>query len=118
MSIKLATLTSLFTIGAISGVFAAPLYDDSYVKPVRVAPPAAVHYSMDHTAPRYSSDYTNNDDGFKPVPMQPARKVDYNRLAQLKLPPCQTPEELAGPQAKAGDGGASHTDACKDMRNH
>lgn len=119
MSIKLVATASLFALGMASAVFAAPMYDDSYVRPVRIDPPKAVHYSnVHHAAPAYSGDYDNDNDGFKPVPMAAPVKVNYDRMAHMKLPPCQTPEELTGPQTKAGDGGASHTDACRDMGNH
>lgn len=118
MSIKLAATASLFAISMASSVFAAPMYDDSYVRPIRISPPKPVHYTQ-HTAPAYSDDYTNDSDGWYQTKMPAPSKINYNKLeAKLRaehLPNCQTPDELSGPQTRAGNGGASNTDACRDV---
>lgn len=121
MSIKLAAAASLFAISMASSVFAAPMYDDSYVKPVRINPPKPVQYTH-HAGPAYTDDYTNDSDGWYQSKMPAPSKINYSKLeAKLRaerLPSCQTPDQLKGPQTRAGDGGATHTDACRDMGDH
>jgi len=118
MSITLAAAASLFAVGIASSAFAAPLYDDSYVRPIRVDPPKPVHYA-ERTAPAYTDDYTNDSDGWYQTKMPAPRQIDYSKIeARVRaehLPNCQTPGELRGPQTRAGNGGASNSDACRDV---
>ncbi|MDR7147226.1 hypothetical protein [Rhizobium sp. BE258] len=117
MRIKLAATAALFAIGVASSAFAAPMYDDSYVRPIRISPPKPVHYT-EHAPPAYSDDYTNDSDGWYQTKMAAPKKINYSKLEAQRLPPCKNPAELTGVQTRAGDGGASDTDACRDVGTH
>lgn len=63
--------------------------------------------------PTYSSDYTNDSDGFAPSAMA-APAVDKTATASINsLPPCHSMIGPKGSHTKGADSGASRTEACR-----
>jgi hypothetical protein len=122
MRIQLSAAIAVLALGLAGSAVAQPMYSNDYnndsdgFAPVQVAPPKPMHY-VNHKAPEYSNDYTNDSDGFAPVRVsQAAPKVDRMTTASIrKLPDCTDSPKGHGLHTMGGDGGASHTDACRDV---
>lgn len=119
MRFRFVAAASILALGLAGTAFAQPQYSSDYSNdsdgfaPVKVAPPKPVHY-VHRKAPEYSSDYTNDSDGFAPVRMSPP--VDKTTTASIKsLPDCDYMKTNSKVKTAGGDGGASHTDACRDI---
>lgn len=119
MRIRFAAAAAILAFGMVGTAFAQPQYSNDYsndsdgFSPVKTAPPKAVHYAQ-HKASEYSNDYNNDSDGFAPVHV--AAKVDRMATASIKpLPDCSYMLKSSKVHTQGGDGGASHTDACRDV---
>jgi hypothetical protein len=119
MRIQLAAAAAILALGMAGTALAQPQYSNDYSNagdgfaPVKMAPSKAVHYAQ-HKTPEYSNDYTSDSDGFAPVHVAP--KVDKMATASIKpLPDCGYMSKSTKVHTQGGDGGASHTDACRDI---
>jgi hypothetical protein len=69
--------------------------------------------------PQYSSDYSNDSDGFAPAHMaatKPIHGVDKMTTGSIRpLPDCADSAKHGMVNTRGGDSGASHTDACRDV---
>ncbi|KRB57119.1 hypothetical protein ASE04_28525 [Rhizobium sp. Root708] len=118
MHIRFAAAAGILALGLAGTAFAQPQYSNDYSNdsdgfaPVQVAPSKPMHYAQ-HKAPEYSNDYTNDSDGFAPVRMSPS--VDKMSTGSIKpLPDCPS-AQTGRVHTAGGDGGASHSDACRDI---
>ncbi|KQV81573.1 hypothetical protein [Rhizobium sp. Root1220] len=120
MRMRFLAAVSVFALGLAGAASAQTQYSNDYSNdsdgfaPVQMSPHKPLHYA-NRKAPEYSSDYTNDSDGFAPTHM--SSSVDKMTTASIRpLPAC----DAAGPanskiRTRGGDGGASHTDACRDV---
>lgn len=66
----------------------------------------------------YSSDYTNDDNGIRPVPVSPVDPMTTQSIGRPQTMECPgMPQQMSGVDTRGGQSGASISEACREYDN-
>ncbi|MBY3320817.1 hypothetical protein [Rhizobium laguerreae] len=66
----------------------------------------------------YSSDYTNDDNGIRPVPVSPVDPTTTQSIGRPQTMECPgMPRQMSGVDTRGGQSGASISEACREYDN-